>query len=176
MPRPLRPAARDRTWYLGIDPGASGGLAAVCGREPRPVCVPTPATERDVWDWLKEYGAGPLRPVNGGPVAFAVVEKVGGYVGQAQPGSAAFKFGVSYGALRMALTAAGVPWEEATPQRWQKALGLGARRKGESKTSWKNRLKGAAQSAFPGVKVTLATADALLIAEYCRRLRQGVLR
>jgi hypothetical protein len=172
----------DATWYLGVDPGASGGLAALNGREVR--AVPTPATERDVWDWFQDFRSGELHALVAAasgkkdfalPLAFAVVEKVGGYVGQAQPGSAAFKFGASYGALRMALTAAGVPYEEATPQRWQKALGLGTRRKGESKTSWKNRLKSAAQRLFPSVKVTLATADALLIAAYCQRLRTGTL-
>jgi hypothetical protein len=141
-----------------------------------------PATERDLWDWLKDFGPGPLKTVAegfglrspaGSPDSFAVLEKVGGYVGEAQPGSAAFKFGMSYGALRMALTAAGIPFDEVTPQRWQKTLGVTPREKGEPKSSFKARLKTKAQSLFPRTSITLKTADALLLAEYCRRLRAG---
>lgn len=107
------------------------------------------------------------------PDVFAVIERVSGYVGEAQPGSAAFKFGQSYGGLRMALVAAGIPFEEVTPQVWQRKMGVTPRRKDESKTAWKNRLKAKAQQLYPGVKVTLATADALLLAEFCRRRQEG---
>lgn len=107
------------------------------------------------------------------PDVFAVIERVSGYVGEAQPGSAAFKFGQSYGGLRMALVAAGIPFEEVTPQVWQRKMGVTPRRKDESKTAWKNRLKAKAQQLYPGVKVTLATADALLLVEYCRRRQEG---
>jgi hypothetical protein len=65
----------------------------------------------------------------------------------------------------MALTAAGIPFFDVTPQRWQKALGL-LSREGESKTEHKNRMKGAAQQYFPGTKVTLKNADSILIAFY----------
>ena len=47
--------------------------------------------------------------------------------------------------------------------------------KTESKTEWKNRLKGMAQQLYPDLKVTLATADALLIATYCKRKHEGTL-
>ena len=40
---------------------------------------------------------------------------------------------------------------------------------GYSKTEWKNKLKAKAQQLFPGEKVTLATCDSLLIAEYGRK-------
>lgn len=46
---------------------------------------------------------------------------------------------------------------------------------GESETQWKNRLKAKAQQLFPQQEVTLATADALLIAEFGRRKRSGTL-
>ena len=86
-----------------------------------------------------------------------------------------FKFGMSYGGLRMALTAAQIPFESATPQNWQKSLGIGKKGKTETRTSFKNRLKAKAQQLFPNLKVTLATSDALLLAEYCRRKRTGSL-
>jgi hypothetical protein len=62
----------------------------------------------------------------------------------------------------MALTAAGIPFERVRPQAWQKAMGCMS--KGD-----KNITKRKAQELFPQIKVTHATADALLIATYGTR-------
>jgi len=157
--------------YLGIDPGASGGLVALLPDGVVSTC--TPKTEADLWRWTCRYG---LLANGETPACFAVIEQVNGYVGGAgNPGSAMFKFGTSYGGLRMALVAAGIPFDQVTPGVWQKALGIPSRKRTESKGQWKNRLKAKAQQLFPHVAVTLATADALLIAEYCRRKREGTL-
>lgn len=154
--------------YLGVDPGASGGIVSIRGN--LVAATKMPETEQDVWTLVSSHSH------LFGESTFAALEKVGGYVGDGgNPGSAMFKFGASYGGLRMALTAARIPFEEVTPQSWQKGLAIPKREKGESKTDWKNRLKRKAQQLFPSVEVTLATADALLIAEYCRRVRQGKL-
>ena len=173
---PLVPS-ESQAIYVGIDPGSSGGLAALHNR---PSCVSMPDTDRDLWDWISQT-ADSLTPV------FAVIEKVSGWTGgnknksgapyahEGAPGSAMFKFGTSYGGLRMALVAAGIPFEEVVPRTWQKALGITPRAKTESKGQFKNRLKAKAQQLFPSEKVTLATADALLIAEYCRRKQEGKL-
>ncbi len=162
----MPPVSGPRKVYLGVDPGANGGLAAVTTSGSFGVAS-MPDTERDVWEWFAD-----VKRQFPGCDPFAVIEKVSGYIGEAQPGSAAFKFGASYGGLRMALVAAGIPFEEVTPQKWQKFLGIPPRNNkgGETKTAFKNRLKAKAQQLFPGVKVTLATADALLIMEYCRRV------
>lgn len=149
------------SWYIGVDPGMGGGLASIAAEGANG--IPMPQTERDVWEWF-HWWESRQRP-------FAVIEKV-----HAMPSngvSGMFKFGMSYGSLRMALVAAGIPFEEVTPQTWQKGIGIVKRGKDESGTDWKNRLKGKAQQLFPGEKVTLATADALLIAEYCRRKHEG---
>lgn len=154
--------------YIGVDPGASGGMAVL--RESGAEAVAMPDTEFDIWDWFST-----LR-LTGDDIPFAVIEKVGGFIqGSPQPGSAMFKFGASYGGLRMALVAAGIPFEEVTPQAWQKALGIAKRKSNESKSQFKNRLKARAQQLFPDYKITLATCDALLLAEYCRRKRTGTL-
>lgn len=153
---------------IGIDPGASGGIALLQPMHGSPNSVQStgmPDTERDIWEWLRTS----LSSVN-----FAVIEQVSGYIGEKQPGSAMFKFGMSYGMLRGFLIAAGVQFEQATPQKWQKALGITSRKKEETKTQWKNRLKASAQQIFPDLKITLATADALLIAEYARRRWQEI--
>jgi hypothetical protein len=105
------------------------------------------------------------------------------------PGSAMFSFGQSYGALRMALAASGLTenesWVAIRPQIWQRgideylksrrpSLGLAlpprSRKSGESRDDFKRRLKGIAESLFPESRamMTLKTADAALIAVYCR--------
>lgn len=148
--------------YLGIDPGKNGGLAIVGARED---ATKMPGTERDLWDCFARLAEDTgLHP-------HAVIEKVGGYIrgSQGNIGSAMFNFGVGYGMLKMALVAAHIPFEEVTPRTWQKSVGISPKRKAESKQQFKNRIKGIAQRLFPNLQVTLATADALLIAEYCRR-------
>ena len=59
----------------------------------------------------------------------------------------------------MALTAAGISFERIRPQVWQKSLGCMT---GGDKNITKRR----AQELFPQLKITHATADALLIAYY----------
>jgi hypothetical protein len=155
--------------YIGIDPGKSGGIVVLFGKEV--IATKMPDTEGDVLHWIRTHSSD----------AVAVIEKVGGYVGKGkdgkdgQPGSAMFVFGMGYGGLRMALLACSIPFEEVTPQRWQKAIMKSSRGKTESKSQWKNRCKAKAQQLFPSQKVTLATADALLIALYCKRLHEGML-
>ena len=87
--------------------------------------------------------------------------------------SSSFKFGKGYGFLRGCLIAAGIPFEEVTPQAWQKALEIPKKSKSETKAQFKNRLKALAQQWFPDQLVTLKTADALLIATYCFRKHGG---
>ena len=169
MPVVGKPVMGGRGVYLGIDPGMSGGLAAL-GVNGGVSITKMPATEADIWEWFQAFSHA----------TFAVIEKVGGYIsgaggkgGGAANGSAMFKFGFSTGVLYGLLTAGGIPFEEVSPRIWQAELGILKRKKSESKTQWKNRLKALAQRLFPSVGVTLATADAILLAEYCRRLREG---
>lgn len=163
---PLVNKAAPKHVYLGIDPGASGGLAWVSASSSQAVAMPK--TERDVWDLFAWKGA------NGqliGAASFAVIEAVHSFPGQGV--ASTFAFGRSYGFLRACLIAAEIPFEEVQPRVWQKVMGILKRDKDESKTAFKNRLKAKAQQLFPTEKVTLATSDALLLAEYCRRKIEG---
>lgn len=152
MPKPTNQC------YIGVDPGQNGGIATI--DEEGADTVRMPSTDQDIYNLLVE-----LRYLS--PYCHAILEKVHSMPKQGVASS--FKFGVNYGIVRMALTAAGIPFEEVTPQRWQKVLGIPHRNKLETPSEWKNRLKAKAQQLFPSVKITLATADALLLAEYCRR-------
>jgi hypothetical protein len=149
---------------IAIDPGASGGI--VFGASNGLVVYPMPETETDVVNTIREHielsRADDVEPV-------VVIEKVGGYAGgPGQPGSAMFSFGRGTGILYGCLMYAMVRIVEVTPQKWQKALSLGTR-SGMEKRDWKNKLKAEAQRLYPAQKVTLKTADALLIYEYAKR-------
>lgn len=161
--------------YIGIDPGKSGGIAVLSGRKVELYCMPH--TEADVWHLFKNI-AHRYTLYGSNRQAFtirvtAVIEQVHGYMpgSGTNMGAPMFTFGMSYGGLRMALIGCGIPFTEAGPVKWQRAMGVPPRKKTESKQQYKNRLKARAQQLFPreGVKVTLDTCDALLIAEYNRR-------
>ena len=143
--------------FIGIDPGKSGAIAAIDEGGNFVACVKLKETEQDIWTWIvKELGMG-----YGKPGHFAVLEKVGAMPRQGL--SSTFKFGASYGFCRGVLTANRIRFEEVTPAKWQGVLKC--RSKGN-----KNVTKAAAQRLFPSVKITHAIADALLLAEYARRL------
>jgi hypothetical protein len=148
--------------YIGIDPGAGGGIAFLDEGPPGKgwplgvIAIKMPATEADIFGLIKDC---PGR---------AVIEHVWSIPGQ----GGAFAFGKNVGALLMALTAAKIPFDQALPRRWQKELGV-AYPAGATDTEKKNITKRRAQALFPGVPITHAIADALLIAEYCRRLHRG---
>jgi Holliday junction resolvasome RuvABC endonuclease subunit len=142
---------------IGIDPGKSGAIAAVVTHNQDTFIHwhKLDSTEADTWVFLDELD-------NGDGNTFAVIEKVGA---TPQMGvTSAFTFGKSAGFLLGILTASQIPFEYVTPQTWQKSMGCMS--KGD-----KNVTKAAAQRLFPREKITHANADALLIAEYCRRIR-----
>lgn len=134
---------------IGIDPGVNGGIAFIDGADAYAVAMPE--TEADILEVLSLYP---------GERKFAALEFVRS---SPQMGvKSAFTFGQGFGALRMALVASKIPFEEVTPRKWQSSLGCLS---GGSK----NVTKGKAQELFPNLKITHAIADALLIAEFCRR-------
>ena len=148
---------------IGIDPGQLGGIAALCD-EPEegdvPRIFPTPKTEGDI-SWQIESLGG----------SFAYIEHVHSFPKQGV--ASTWKFAQNYGFLRGCLVTLGIPFEEVSPMKWQKAMGLLVYNKKLTKTQKKNRNKQKAQQLFPGLKLTHATADAILIAEYGRRLRNA---
>ena len=142
---------------IGIDPGKNGGVAwlSVLGAQP-PQAIKMPGTEIELYHLLREIAAEVS--------VFVVLEKV--HSSPQMGVKSAFTFGMNKGGLRMALAAVAAPYEEVSPMKWQGAMGC--RTAGD-----KNVSKQRAQSLFPSIKVTHATADALLLAEYCRRTFGG---
>lgn len=140
---------------IGIDPGNNGGIAWIRNGE---TCVEKmPETLTDLWDLINDIGT---MTSLARPRWQAYIEEV--HSSPQMGVKSAFTFGNGFGHLEMALTAAGIPFERVRPQAWQKAMGCLT--KGD-----KNVSKRRAQELFPQLKITHATADALLIAEYGRR-------
>lgn len=73
----------------------------------------------------------------------------------------------NYGQLEMLLDAAQVFYFNPTPQTWQKVLKC--RTAGDKNVSLR-----AARALFPRETITHKIADALLLAEYCRRVHQSL--
>ena len=132
---------------IGCDPGTNGGIAWITDGKP---CVEKmPDTLQDLWELFRDIASendcrAYLEQVHSSPQMGVV---------------SSFTFGNGFGHLEMALTAAGIPFERVRPQVWQKAMGCMT--KGD-----KNVSKRRAQELFPSMKMTHATADALLIASY----------
>ena len=136
--------------YIGVDPGSSSGGIGYVMEGGRARAWKLPETERDTWDlinYLSKYAIA------------AVLEKVHSMPKQGVVG--VFKFGMSYGELRMALIAAGIRYTLVPPLKWQTALNC-------KSGGDKNVTKRKAQELWPSITMTHAKADALLQGEYCR--------
>jgi len=163
--------------YIGVDPGQSGGIALICDG----IVIgahPMPTTETDLWNLVLDIQMATYRPR-------AIIEKVRS---SPQMGvTSAFTFGRGFGSLVMALVAAGIPFEEVTPQTWQKSLAIPIRKKGdrgESKGDFKERLRSICQKIHPQITLwkepkskgrQLAVCDAMLMATYLYRKNEGKL-
>ncbi|HYF37004.1 MAG TPA: hypothetical protein VD994_17025 [Prosthecobacter sp.] len=147
---------------LAIDPGASGGFAYILDGS-HPAAMSMPETEGDIIMELRNI----KNMSNSTPVAY--VEEVGGFIrGNPAPGSTMFNFGRNFGFLLGVLQVLQFRIELVRPAKWQQPLSLGTASNCASKTEWKNKLKAKAQQLYPSLKVTLNTADALLLLEYAK--------
>jgi len=139
--------------YLGVDVGVSGGLALLDDAGAVVWAIKMPVTDADLFALLPRD-----------ELTVAVLEKV--HSSPQMGVTSAFTFGTGYGRCRMALTAARIPFDELTPKTWQRKLGGLS---GGDKLLLKTR----AQQLYPTVRITLTTADALLLATVARRLHLG---
>lgn len=155
------PIARPGAFYVGVDPGESGSATIldsnglVLDR-----CRFQNSSEHDMVGWFQkaaEVGAK------------AALEKVRSSPQQGV--TSAFTFGWNYGLVRGILAALRIPFEEPTPQVWQRGLAIPPRSKTEEQADFKRRLRSIAQEKWPGVAetITLDVADSMLIAEWLRR-------
>lgn len=135
---------------IAIDPGASGGIAAQC-QDGRVFATKMPDTPKDIYDLL----AGINHSAYSHHVC-AIVERVGFHV-KGNSAMASCKFARHCGHIEMALISCGISFEEVTPQKWMKYIGVMPK----EKAARKNHIKDLMQRRYPEIKVTLWNADAL---------------
>jgi len=162
-------------YIIGIDPGKNGGIALL-DQEGNVINVEKmPETPQDLYSSLAQLSS--LVSAFDDSQLVVYIEKVGGIPGQGA--SSAFSFGKGCGHLEMALLALKLKTNDVTPQKWQKLYSVGhssiTKSTAAEKKEHKLKLKAKAQSLFPslGKKITNATCDALLIAEYGRKQEIG---
>lgn len=143
---------------IGIDPGVNGAIAIQNVAGAIEILKLADATDRDVSHFLlfRTPGVAALERVASSPQQGVV---------------SAFTFGASFGALRMALACHGLETHLVRPQKWRGAMqvrkvrgGLG-RNDAEKKRATRER----AQQVYPDLRVTNATADALLLLAFVEK-------
>ena len=133
---------------LAIDPGAGGGIAWFANDGV--LCHDMPEGMTEQADRLRQFSG-----------FTAIMEKTGGYM-PGNSGPAAATFARHCGHLEAALYCFGIPTEQVSPQKWQKALGTFSKDKQERK----RQIKELMARRYPHLNVTLKTADALAILTY----------
>lgn len=147
--------------FIGVDPGMEGAITVIDHKDDVETFCLWKMTEAEIVAFFHDCKRVSKK-------CFAVLEEV--HAMPKQGVSSTFKFGKAYGFVRGALMAAGIAFEDATPQTWQKELRCLT--KGD-----KNISKAKAQQLFPGLHITNKTGDSVCIAEYARRiyhLRRGL--
>ena len=151
-------------YFIGIDPGKSGALAVI-------------DDEGYVWN-TKTFNESDyalvLNEMASTPNVRVVLEHVGAMPGQGSVSM--FNVGANFGFIKGLLAANNLPYELVRPQKWKRMF---------SCTSDKNTSVEVAHRLFPNVDLRRTTrcskphdgiAEALLMAEYCRRTNLGTLK
>lgn len=152
------------TTIVAVDPGSSGAIALFGDAANGRVVAVEPFVD-DELGIIAQVGRFAARALELCGSPRCIIERV-----HAMPGggdrkmgaTSAFAFGGAYRFARCCLLHTGLPFEDVPPQTWQKGLGLGK----VAGPDRKRALKALAQERFRGQKVTLRTADALLLAEW----------
>lgn len=139
-----------------IDPGSAGGIVTV-GKAFTAIAMPK--TDGEV---LAALVAG--QHTDMGPVTTCYLEDLVKYAGRNMPSSSMAVYASNWGFIKGVAMSLGYKLVLVPPKKWQKALGLGSAA-GMKRSEWKNKLKQRAEQLFPQIKVTLFTADALLMYE-----------
>jgi len=161
---------------IGIDPGVGGAVAALDGRgrlvaldDTPTIMVRSGRRQRRAYD-VAAMRAAVSRCAAGGTAAHAVIEHQRAMPKQGV--ASMFSTGYGYGLWVGLLAGLGIPHTVVEPQRWQAAMLLG---RGDPKA----RALLAASRLFPSIVIPRTRhgrADALLLAEYGRRLLSGIAR
>ena len=146
--------------YIGIDPGKSGGIVMIDDKTNKIEVKKCPDSVHDMaLMFALMIGDTPSSRI------IVIIEKV-----WARPHDgrvSVFTFAQNYGHWEGIIASHEITAHHVTPQVWMKAIGCPPRL---SKKDRKNFLKELAKKKYPDIskKLTLATSDAMLIAEYAK--------
>ena len=143
---------------IGIDPGASGGVAVYDEDAHDLFTHKCPDNTKAMTAIINSAKA---RSWIDDQQLMCAIEKVHAFPTDAR--SSAFKFGMNFGKWLGILGSLNVPTIEVTPQSWMKDF----QPLPKVKKDRKNELKRIASEMFPENKITLSTSDAALIAAWC---------
>lgn len=154
---------------IGIDPGSNGGIAVFIPNNPvKTVKMPREIT--DLADFLSYY-----KEISN-PIIF--LEKLSvrpddvGVGPDGKPNMGKIyriqKLMANYEHLKALIEMAGIPYVMVHPRKWMCYLNLVQKGVKEEKAERKRRYASKAGELYPGVKVTLWNADALLIMHFAR--------
>ena len=146
----------DRKIIVGIDCGIGGGIAYYIPKKKEVYAIPMPEKIEDIESALSFVLHNSI----------VYVEDVPPFVGINRPAARIFKLAKNYGIILGILQALTMEYITVRPAVWMKAIGAGKKKEYSNDNKWKNHLKDIALDCFPQSKVTLKTADALLILEY----------
>lgn len=147
-------------YFIGIDPGKNGGISLLPEDLAQPVQAwPMPKTPTDLWQFCHRLH---FELSTAKHTWYTLREEVHSMPHDA--GKAAMTFGKWIGYIELGIIAAGLtPMDTVRPEVWMKAMCCMS--KGD-----KNITKSKAQELFPSLTITHATADALLIGAYARKM------
>ena len=144
--------------YVGIDPGKGGGVATIYKNEVKVYKCPA-----SVYDMAMMFAL----IMNETPPShmLVMIEKV--WARPHDGRSSVFTFAQNYGNWEGIVSSHEIQSHYVTPQKWMKAIGCPPKLKKQER---KNYLKDLAKKKYPqlGKKIILATADAMLIADYAK--------
>ena len=150
--------------YYGIDAGSSGGLARI--------------VDENIKLWSFEDHTIPemvglfhlvFQDQDLSAARKVMLEKLQPLPSFLRGGRASWVLAQSYATIKTLLSVHNMAYEEVRPAIWQKEFGLVVK-KSKKRIDKKKLNREKAQALFPGIMgITLATSDALLIAEYNRR-------
>lgn len=150
---PKGPTQSDDPIIIAVDPGVNG--AFVWSEYGRVHVVKMPPTASDIADLIRSLA------IKSSMVELHLENPSKGGWGLVSSDTIGKLF-EQIGGIRYSGLVIGWKVNLVAPQTWQSKIGL-KKDKGESKTSFKNRLKQKAEELFPDHPVTLWNADALLI-------------
>jgi Holliday junction resolvasome RuvABC endonuclease subunit len=142
--------------FVGIDPGNGGGIAVLTEEEDNLEVISRkfPTDVRDVGMFLKAATSNTNHRV--------AIEKVHSMPNQGVKST--FTFGMNYGIWIGALRTLDIDFIKIQAKQWQAFYEIPTRMNYYDR---KKELKRRAIELFPNERVTMYTADALLIANYC---------